>query len=347
MDELLEDIPLMRHMLGEENESIDFALTCNEKFRLHYETLREKWEASGLLNAAAAVDVDRQWEEFVNRRRKGDTSGLAAVMDIKQFNQDKWKASGPAAVDGEPFIRRRKRILPTLLKMAAIAAGALALITLLNRQPEKNMLIRHIMPPGKQGAVTLPDSTKVWLNAGSELTYDHRNRSAVLTGEAYFEVEADASHPFYVQAGKVRVEVLGTRFNLMAYTGDSLVSTSLLQGSVRLHSGSNTVMVKPGEKTVWHARQAAFKTTGTGTETDTRWKDGELVFRKEPLDRAFVTLERWFGTKVVYDRQSLAGHHITARLEKGETLERTFMLLREILPLQYTIRNNVVYVRHQ
>lgn len=344
MDELLEDIPLMRHMLGEENESIDFALTCNENFRLHYEALREKWEASGLLNAAAAVDVDRQWLEFVNRRGKGE----AAIVDMGQFNRNKQEASAPAATDTGLYThRRRKRILPTLLKTAAIAAGALVLITFLHRQPEKNMLIHHIMPPGKQGAVTLPDSTKVWLNAGSELTYDHQDRSAVLKGEAYFEVEADASHPFYVQAGNVKVEVLGTRFNLMAYTGDSLVSTSLLQGSVRLHNGKDTVLVKPGEKAVWHAKKEIFSTTLTGTETDTRWKDGELVFRKEPLDRAFVTLERWFGTKVVYDRQSLAGHHITARLEKGETLEKTFMLLREILPLQYTIRNNVVYVRHQ
>lgn len=309
MDELLEDIPLMRHMLGEENESIDLALVCDEKFRQHYDALRAKWEASGLLGAVAAVDVDREWDRF--------------------------KA------------KRRKSIVPMLLKVAALVAGALALIVLLYRQPEKKGLIHHIMPPGKQGAVVLPDSTRVWLNAGSSLVYDEDKREAALNGEAYFEVEADASRPFYVQAGKVRVEVLGTRFNLMAYSGDSLISTSLLQGSVRLHSGTGTLLVKPGERATWHAQQNGFKTTDIGTETDIRWKDGELVFRNEPVDRAFAKLERWFGTKVVYDRESLAGHSITARLEKGETLERTFMLLRETLPLQYNIRNNVVYVRHK
>ncbi|WP_343701476.1 FecR domain-containing protein [Chitinophaga sp.] len=309
MDELLEDIPLMRHMMGEENESIDLALRCNEKFRQHYETLRARWEASGLLGAVAAIDVDRQWEQFKRRREK--------------------------------------RVWPLVIKVAAAVAGVAVLAALLWRQPVKQPLIHLVTPPGQKKTITLPDSTKVWLNAGSELVYDPGERAAILKGEAYFEVQADPEHPFFVEAGHVKVEVLGTRFNLMAYEGDSLVSTSLLQGRVRLHSGEDTLTVKPGERAVWHGNEAVFRTEGTGTETDTRWKEGELVFRKEPVERAFATIERWFGAKVVYTRGSLAGHVITARLEKGETLERTFMLLREILPMQYEISNNVVYVRHQ
>ncbi|RPE12484.1 DUF4974 domain-containing protein [Chitinophaga lutea] len=309
MHELPDDIPLMRHMLGEPDERIDLALTCDGKFRQHYEALQAQWKASGLLDTVAAVDVDRQWEAFKRRRQK--------------------------------------RTVPLLLKIAAAVVGAAILTALLWRQPERHELVHHSMPHGEQGQVVLPDSTKVWLNAGSELTYDARKREAVLQGEAYFEVQADPQHPFYVQAGAVRVEVLGTRFNLMAYAGDSLVSTSLLQGSVRLHSGRDTVLIRPGEKTVWHGQQQKFSTTDTGTETDTRWKDGELVFRKEPLERAFARLERWFGTTVVYDRDSFAGHQITARLEKGETLDKTLLLLQEILPMHYSVNNNVVYIRHK
>lgn len=309
MDELLEDIPLMRHMMGEENESIDLALRYNEKFRQHYEALRARWEASGLLGAVAAIDVDRQWEQFKRRREK--------------------------------------RVWPLVFKVAAVATGVMILAAVFWRQPAKQPLIHHITPRGEKKIITLPDSTKVWLNVGSELVYDPEKRAALLKGEAYFEVQADPEHPFFVQAGHVKVEVLGTRFNLMAYEGDSLVSTSLLQGRVRLHSGKDTLMVKPGERAVWHGKEAAFRTEGTGTETDTRWKEGELVFRKEPVERAFTTIERWFGAKVVYSRGSLAGHVITARLEKGETLERTFMLLREVLPIQYEISNNVIYVRRR
>ena len=88
--------------------------------------------------------------------------------------------------------------------------------------------------------ITLPDQTKVTLNRYSSLTYPDRfkedRREVQLQGEAYFEVEKDARHPFVVKADPVEVEVLGTHFNVEAYPGDAEVKTTLLEGSVAVNA---------------------------------------------------------------------------------------------------------------
>ena len=101
--------------------------------------------------------------------------------------------------------------------------------------------------------ITLPDQTKVTLNRYSSLTYPDRfkedRREVQLQGEAYFEVEKDARHPFVVKADPVEVEVLGTHFNVEAYPGDAEVKTTLLEGSVAVNApaGNSRITLSPGE----------------------------------------------------------------------------------------------------
>ena len=103
--------------------------------------------------------------------------------------------------------------------------------------------------------ITLPDQTKVTLNRYSSLTYPDRfkedRREVQLQGEAYFEVEKDARHPFVVKADPVEVEVLGTHFNVEAYPGDAEVKTTLLEGSVAVNAPavSSRITLSPGENT--------------------------------------------------------------------------------------------------
>ena len=142
--------------------------------------------------------------------------------------------------------------------------------------------------PGVVSAFDLPDGSKVWLNANSELRYpsdfNADTRTVELTGQGYFEVTKNAHKPFIVKADKdYSVEVLGTSFNVSAYKDESMIETTLVEGSVKLNvvSGGKrmTQMLKPNEKAEYQKGAGKIKVFGVNTEYDTAWKNGEIIFR--------------------------------------------------------------------
>ena len=159
--------------------------------------------------------------------------------------------------------------------------------------------------PGVVSAFDLPDGSKVWLNANSELRYpsdfNADTRTVELTGQGYFEVTKNAHKPFIVKADKdYSVEVLGTSFNVSAYKDESMIETTLVEGSVKLNvvSGGKrmTQMLKPNEKAEYQKGAGKIKVFGVNTEYDTAWKNGEIIFRNHPMDKVLKTLERHYHT---------------------------------------------------
>lgn len=148
--------------------------------------------------------------------------------------------------------------------------------------------------PGVVSAFDLPDGSKVWLNANSELRYpsdfNADTRTVELTGQGYFEVTKNAHKPFIVKADKdYSVEVLGTSFNVSAYKDESMIETTLVEGSVKLNvvSGGKrmTQMLKPNEKAEYQKGADKIKVFDVNTEYDTAWKNGEIIFRNHPMDK--------------------------------------------------------------
>lgn len=162
-------------------------------------------------------------------------------------------------------------------------------------------------PRGGQYQVTLSDGTKVWLNADSKLIYPSRFETDVrevqLDGEAYFEVAnstvGNRKQRFVVKTAHQEVEVLGTAFNVMAYAGDVEESTTLVEGSVKLYSGSGDILLNPGEQGVVAKRQLDKRKV----EVDQylAWKNNEFVFYETELSDAMKILSRWYDFEVVYE----------------------------------------------
>lgn len=163
-------------------------------------------------------------------------------------------------------------------------------------------------PIGGQYQVTLPDGSKVWLNAASTLTYapslrerGDDKRRVRLTGEAYFQIAKDKQHPFIVTTGAQEVEVLGTQFNLNSYENEGAIRTTLLEGSVRIHqtnSNSADKILKPGQQAALAA--GSIRISEADVEAVTGWKEGLFVFNNADVPTVMRQLSRWYNIEVEY-----------------------------------------------
>ncbi len=160
-------------------------------------------------------------------------------------------------------------------------------------------------PRGMQFKVILPDGTLVYLNAASELRYPvaftGSERKVELTGEVYFEVTKNKAKPFTVHTAKGDIQVLGTHFNIMAYSDDPNMRTTLLEGSVKVSQpGKNiTKLLKPDQEAV--LSDVGIDITNVDAEDAVAWKDGVFLFNDDHLDEIMEKISRWYNVDVEFN----------------------------------------------
>ncbi len=159
-------------------------------------------------------------------------------------------------------------------------------------------------PRGGQYQISLPDGSKVWLNAASTLKYSNTlkagKREVVLVGEAYFEVYKRENQSFIVRTANQTVEVLGTHFNVNAYTDEETQVTTLLEGSVKSNSKNHGVLLKPGQQSVLNLKDEALTIDKADIETVMAWKNGDFIFKDEDLASVMRKVERWYDVEVIF-----------------------------------------------
>lgn len=179
-----------------------------------------------------------------------------------------------------------------------------------------------IVPPKMDYRVILSDGTEIWLNATSTLkfpfAFNGTRREVYLEGEGYFKVAKKAGKPFIVHTPETAVEVLGTEFNINTYkTG--VTSTCLVSGAVATHSGSSTIVLRPGQEAVYMTRQG-FTVQQFDADMVLSWMNGIFQFDNTRLRDLAPVIKRWFGIKVVFDDPSLADAPFTGVLDKHHDL---------------------------
>ncbi len=192
-----------------------------------------------------------------------------------------------------------------------------------NADPAEVQLLTLTTPRRGTYQVILPDGSKVWLNAGSTLKYPSRfegqRREVELTGEGYFEIVKatqrvalsreiatksgrDSSGwaiPFYVRANGQQIQVISTEFNVAAYPDENKVTTTLVEGAVRVSINEGTIgLLKPGKEAVSEGESLTIRTANTASAIS--WKNGDFIFENEPLESIMKKLERWYGVTIVY-----------------------------------------------
>ncbi|MCO5286583.1 MAG: FecR domain-containing protein [Chitinophagaceae bacterium] len=153
----------------------------------------------------------------------------------------------------------------------------------------------------------LADGSRVWLNAESSITYPvaftGNDRKVTLRGEGYFDVAHDDSKPFLVEAGKIYVRVLGTQFNLNAYSDQEAVLASLIKGSVEVGNGAgSTLRLKPGNQAIAQTGNEKLQLkSAVDTSQVLAWKNGFFSFRNASLKEIMQQISRWYDVDVQYE----------------------------------------------
>ncbi|MEP7258102.1 MAG: FecR domain-containing protein, partial [Flavitalea sp.] len=191
----------------------------------------------------------------------------------------------------------------------------------------------------------LADGSRVWLNAGSSITYPvafiGHERRVTITGEAYFEVAHDATKPFYVGKGDVKVQVMGTHFNVNAYDNESDIQVTLLEGSVKVFLGSKSGVLKPGEQA---QLSNEFKVvSGVNTEEVMAWKNGTFRFNRTSLEAVMRQVERWYAVEVIYE-QGMPAIQLGGEIKRDLTLSQLLDGLGE-MGVKFEIQGKKLYVK--
>jgi len=157
---------------------------------------------------------------------------------------------------------------------------------------------------GQTYMLVLPDGSKVWLNASSSISYSPASiaqgkRMVKLDGEGYFEIAKDRKHPFVVETRSQNVQVLGTHFNVNAYSDEPAVTTTLLEGSVRLTVGKNTKMLVPGQQGKTLSGQIDISDADVDAVVD--WKNGDFSLEHLNFKSAMRKIARWYNVEVIYE----------------------------------------------
>jgi ferric-dicitrate binding protein FerR (iron transport regulator) len=282
-------------------------------------------------------------------------------------------------------VKKRKLIINRAIFYSIFNAAAIVLIAFLisNNFFHRLKLIRTeiydsqneiIVPLGAKSTITLPDGTKVWLNAGSRLSYpanfEKKSREVYLEGEAYFDVRHySRKNLFVVKTSDITIKVYGTQFNVKSYPDENIIQTTLVKGSVAIETNSGSqsgkaIFLKPNQTATF------VKFTTTSHEQNSKiiqdfpdsskkvnekiliaplknpepiisWKDEKWIIEGEKLEQLAIKLERRYNVKISFENESLKQYKFSGTL-KDETFEQVLKIIMLSAPIVYDIEGNRV-----
>ncbi len=203
-------------------------------------------------------------------------------------------------------------------------------------------------PKGHSYQLVLPDGSKVWLNTGSSLrfpiTFMGNERVVSLSGEAYFEVAENPSSPFKVEAGECIIRVLGTHFNVSAYADEQQVTTTLLEGSVKISKGQKEVDLKPGKQAVVDGRSGEIRQNTANINVVMAWKNGYFRFENESIERILTKISRWYDIEEVVYEGTFTDFKFGGTFHRSKRVTMLFGHLEKLAPIKFEIQGRRVVV---
>ena len=215
---------------------------------------------------------------------------------------------------------------------------------------KSNEMIECYVPNGSIKFIVLSDGTNISVNSGTTLLYPKKftgnTRQVYLSGEAHFEVAKDARHSFIVRVGQLNVQVLGTHFDVNAYSDDDDVTTTLEEGSVKLcDSGRNKVLciLKPNEQVVFNRRKRQYTKYTVDATHYNSWINGGLNFDNQSMDKIISILEHHFNVKIVTDHTLNMEKEYTMNFKPYENIDDVLKVLSALSGgISYKKENRII-----
>lgn len=265
--------------------------------------------------------------------------------------------------------RPKRQWLAPFLRAAAVVALLAGSAWLLHAtgvlSTDKSNLRTERNMRGTRSLIKLADGTTVWLNADSEIKYpvrfDGSTREVYLSGEAYFDVARDASKPFIVHTDRMKVEVLGTSFNVKSYPGDRAYEATLISGEVEVVLAAEPdkkIRLRPSEKLIVPGKDSMAVQHMANTPVilpptyypledsaiiETAWVDNKLLFRDETFATLATRMERWYNVTIRFENNTVAQLRFTGIFKK-ETLVQAMEALQLTESFNYRQEDDTIII---
>ena len=213
---------------------------------------------------------------------------------------------------------------------------------------EERMNVLEI-PKGGEFNVALADGTRVWLNAGTKLTYPvafvGEERRVRLEGEAYFEVKRDEAKPFIVDLNGMKVTVLGTSFNLKSFRQDGRTTATLVSGKVEVSTDTRKIVLEPNQQADLLVDKDSLNVREVDAEAYRAWTKGQFVFRRERLESILDDVARWYNVTVFYEQGGAKDIVFSGIMERYADISETLKMLEKTGKVSFTVDEQKIIVR--
>ena len=279
--------------------------------------------------------------------RESLSDGKLSMDDFRTMEKDWCDSERPTAgqrmayakLTGKIKARRWKRLL---LRISVPAAAAVAVIVALffnlfndKENPVSTFSTAYL----ETRLVVLPDSSKVWLNSATTLTYDSdfnkKGREVTLSGEAFFDVAKNPSKPFVVRMKDAEITVKGTSFNVSAYDGENGIQAALLTGQIQFQTGKDYIYLSPGEVITYNRLDRSMSKSRRDVSQYCSWMEGRLDCESITLDWLFSRLTSLYGVKIDYTPVRYKDRTIRVILDTSESLDDVLGALSVIVPIKW------------
>jgi transmembrane sensor len=341
----------------------------------------QHWLAENQENQRQFDELKVQYHWFKKGRQPGDFN--------KEESWNRIKTGYYKAGYLSEMMNRKQQTRKTLMQILIPAAAAVFVAFMLGFYissrlnsnqvlPDKFVFSEVFVPLGSRSQITLPDGTKIWLNAGSRLRYPvnfmKKSREVKLEGEAYFDVTKMQDKIFIVKTSDVNIKVYGTLFNVKSYPEENMIQTTLVEGSlavepIRDRKGRNPIFLKPNQSLNFYkplsrvsVREETHKSVNKNEAAPqtipskivvipkvdpvpiTSWKDNKWVIVSEELNDLAIKLERRYNVKITFQEESLKKYKFSGTL-KEETFEQVLKIIQISAPILFTVIDNNVLFR--
>ena len=207
-----------------------------------------------------------------------------------------------------------------------------------------------IIPKGGEYNLTLSDGSKIWLNSNSKLRYptkfSGKERIVELEGEAYFDVSKNKGFPFVVKMNDIQIKVLGTSFNVNAYSEENEIITTLVEGKVQVNDRirDQKEILAPNDQYRINKYNGNFTKTQVDTEIYTAWKNGRFVFQNERLEDIMIRLSRWYDVEVFFMNTESKNIKFSGDLTRYEDFNGVLEMIELTDKVKFSIKNRSVLV---